>query len=210
MSFAPARRAVTAFCFTPPTGPTDPSSLIAPVIATFLPPVRLPGVSWSMIASVNASPADGPLTRWRVDVDGQWDLMPHVLLREDPRVRHALALAVGGLDVVLAQLHLHVETLAVTQHREHCDIARLVCDDRRADVLGGGDRLTVDGDDLIAELELAVRRPAADDVDDLHGARIALHRVSEPPQRDRLRGLLRLVHLVDGEPVALGVPRARR
>ena len=27
-------RAVTAFCFTPPTGPTDPSSPIVPVIAT--------------------------------------------------------------------------------------------------------------------------------------------------------------------------------
>ena len=45
MSFAPARRAVTAFCFTPPTRPTDPSSPIVPVMATFLPPVRLPGVS---------------------------------------------------------------------------------------------------------------------------------------------------------------------
>jgi len=63
MSLAPARRAVIAFCFTPPTGPTVPSSLIAPVTATFSPPVRLPGVSWSMIASVNASPAYGPLTR---------------------------------------------------------------------------------------------------------------------------------------------------
>jgi len=62
-SFAPARRAVTAFCGAPPMGPTLPSAWIVPVTATFLPPVRSPGVSSSRIVRVNASPADGPLTR---------------------------------------------------------------------------------------------------------------------------------------------------
>src|SRR2546429_185256 len=62
-SFAPARRAVTAFCWAPPMGPTLPSARIVPVTATFLRPVRSPGVSSSRIVRVNASPADGPLTR---------------------------------------------------------------------------------------------------------------------------------------------------
>src|SRR6266508_1514102 len=62
-SLAPAFRAVIAFCSAPPIGPTAPSGWMVPVTATFLPPVKSPGVSSSRILSVNARPADGPLTR---------------------------------------------------------------------------------------------------------------------------------------------------
>src|SRR5581483_9962570 len=49
ISVAPAERAATAFCSTPPTGPTLPSGEMVPVIATRRPPVRSPGVRSSMI-----------------------------------------------------------------------------------------------------------------------------------------------------------------
>ena len=42
--------------------PTRPLGAIVPVAAILWPPVSSPGVSLSSSASVNASPADGPLT----------------------------------------------------------------------------------------------------------------------------------------------------
>ena len=46
----------------PPIGPIVPSFSISPVTATSLPSVSDPGVSRSMMASVHARPAEGPVT----------------------------------------------------------------------------------------------------------------------------------------------------
>src|SRR5215510_10556398 len=46
----------------PPIGPTLPAASIVPVTATCFPWVRSPGDSRSMTPSVQARPADGPIT----------------------------------------------------------------------------------------------------------------------------------------------------
>ena len=66
---APAWRTAEAFDCRPPIAPTLPSTSIVPVTATFLPPVRSPGASWSISVSVNASPADGPPMSFGLEVD---------------------------------------------------------------------------------------------------------------------------------------------
>ncbi len=58
---APALRAPNVFCFTPPIGPTVPSSAISPVATTRRPWSTFVPSSWST-SSANGSPADGPPT----------------------------------------------------------------------------------------------------------------------------------------------------
>src|SRR5260221_468273 len=83
----------------PPMAPTVPSVLIVPVTATEPPPVSSPGVSRSMIASVNASPALGPPTSSvrRFTAKGRFGMLRSVV----PTPRNP-ALALSGLAASVA------------------------------------------------------------------------------------------------------------
>ena len=89
-TFAPAARAATAFCSNAADLADVPVGSIVPVTATRLPPVRSPGVRSSMIASVMASPADGPLMSLVSTLDLHRELVAASEADADQSVRRAL------------------------------------------------------------------------------------------------------------------------
>ena len=124
MSRAPARRAVTAFCFTPPTRPTDPSSRIVPVIATFAAAGQVAGGQLVDDRERERQTRRRTTDPLRVDATSTGIWCRISVLREDADVRHTLELIARDFDLVFTELHRHVDDLTVAIDGEHHAVAR--------------------------------------------------------------------------------------
>ena len=150
-----------AFCAPPPIGPTVPSRFMVPVTATRCPPVSSPGVSTSSTARVKASPAEGPPT--------VPESMVTSIGKSAPTMRSSGAMPMmarsgsSAAATVVTSTSMWRVAAGGPLDGERVGGAGAAGLQERADLVGLVDRLAVDGDDHVVDLEHLRRRRALDD-----------------------------------------------
>ena len=195
---APALRAPNVFCFTPPIGPTAPSSAISPVATTRRPRSTSVPSSWRT-SSANGSPADGPPTPPRSMSTLSGSLMSAACATRIPMI--ARPGSVGDSTVS----HRHRLHLAVAANAEDDVVAGVDAVERRGAAAPGADRRPRAADDHVARVELGRRRCVGRDRLDEGAARRRLDVVAGLLERDGGGDLLRARHLA--QPVLVPCPR---